>query len=227
MRRFDPWATLPDYLHHILFPSFGVNCVLDVGAHRGEFAQTLRDVGYDGAIASFEPVPVSYQALEERAARDDQWRTFAYALGATDDTGRINVMEGTTYSSFRSPRSEGVEDYVAWGNVVQGTAEIEVRRLETVFEEVTAGIAEPVVFLKMDTQGWDLEVFRGARSCLERIPLLQSEMSVRPIYDRMPDFREALTAYEEHGYAISALYPVGRDQQFRLAEFDCVLVRTG
>ena len=89
VRRFDPSAALPDYLRHVLFPHFGVNCVLDVGAHHGGFALSLREVGYSGTIASFEPVAATYEVLRERAAGDARWHTFECALGSIDGTTRI------------------------------------------------------------------------------------------------------------------------------------------
>jgi len=43
------------------------------------------------------------------------------------------------------------------------------------------------VFLKMDTQGWDLDVFVGCGTCLASVVGLQSELSIRSVYEAMPD----------------------------------------
>ena len=225
LRRFDAFRTLEDYLCYILFPYLGVNCVLDVGARQGEFAQSLRNSGYRGRIVSFEPVSSSFEVLQVRASADPQWQTRNLALGSEDGVAEINVMRGTNFSSLRSPRTSGAEDFQDFGNVVDHTETVRVRRLEGMFAEVTSAIVRPRVFLKMDTQGWDLEVFKGAGTSLDRVVGLLSEMSIRPLYHGMPDFRTALSTYEAGGFLVSGVYAVGRDTQLRMAEFDCVMLR--
>jgi hypothetical protein len=77
----------------------------------------------------------------------------------------------------------------------------------------------------MDTQGWDLEVLAGAERTLDRVVALQSEVSVRPIYDGMPGLTESLQTFEERGFLLSGLFPVNVDRDFAAVEFDCVAVR--
>lgn len=225
VRRFDAFRTLEDYLAYILFPHLGVNCVLDVGAREGEFAQSLRNSGYRGDIVSFEPVSSSFEILRARASADPKWHIRNLALGSEDGVAEINVMRGTNFSSLRSPRTNGAEDFQGFGNVVDHTETVRVRRLERMFAEVTHSVQRPCVFLKMDTQGWDLEVFKGAGTSLDHVVGLQSEMSIRPLYHGMPDFRTALSTYEAGGFLVSGVYAVGRDTHLRMAEFDCVMLR--
>ena len=53
---------------HKLLSTLAVNCVLDVGAHKGEFYQFLRRAGYGGRVVSFEPLPESFARLRQVAA---------------------------------------------------------------------------------------------------------------------------------------------------------------
>jgi FkbM family methyltransferase len=226
IRRFDPFSSLAAYLRYIVFPYLGVNCVLDVGAHAGGFAMDLRKNGYDGQIISFEPTSSSFAILHDRAAEDAKWSVYNIALGRTEGSAMINVMRDTHYSSLRSPLRIGVEDFEENGNSVDHVETVEVRRLDGLWSEVTAGIDHPRVFLKMDTQGWDLEVFEGGGAGLESVVGLQSELSIRALYEGMPDFRTALSTYEARGFHVSSMFPVGRDRQLRWAEFECIMVRS-
>jgi hypothetical protein len=41
----------------IVFQLTGINCVLDVGAHKGEYRDALREVAYRDRIVPFDPLP--------------------------------------------------------------------------------------------------------------------------------------------------------------------------
>jgi hypothetical protein len=103
--------------------------------------------------------------------------------------------------------------------------EVAMRRLEDVLPECTDGIAEPRVFLKLDTQGYDLQVLHGGGAALARVQALQSELSVRPLYQGAPSYVEALDRIRQHGYELSGVFPLERSADLRIIEFDCVMVR--
>ena len=82
------------------------------------------------------------------------------------------------------------------------------------------------MYLKVDAQGWDLEVVEGARGCLDRIAALQVEVAVKQLYDDNPTYVEALPYLERLGFELVGAYPVERDNLMRVIELDCVMVRT-
>ena len=137
-----------------LFEAFSINCVLDVGARIGDYGLLLRRAGYSGRIMSFEPVAESFGTLHRRCEHDPQWTAYPYALGSSDGTATINVMRETVFSSMLEPSALG-----EFGNVVERQETVEVRRLDSVFSEVTRGLGNPCAYLKMDTQGWDSKSF--------------------------------------------------------------------
>ncbi len=200
-----------------------INVVLDVGANRGQFATTLRALGYTGRIVSFEPVAEFCRRLEERASLDPDWKVIRCAVGAEPGVRTIHVAGRLT---SLLPASEfGVE----WKKKLEQPTgeEVLVRRLDEVLPEAVDGVADPRVFLKMDTQGFDLEVFRSAGGRVDQILGLQSEVPCLPLYDDMPGFADLVGAYEEAGFAISGLFPVTRHvRSMRLIELDLVMVRS-
>jgi hypothetical protein len=78
----------------------------------------------------------------------------------------------------------------------------------------------------MDTQGWDMHVLEGAVGCLDKIAALQSELSIKPIYQNMTTYQESLKYMNQLGFEMSATFPVTRDNLFRLIEMDCIMVRS-
>ena len=76
-----------------LFTLLNIQCVLDVGANKGQYRDFLRaHVGYKGLIVSFEPVKSLAKHLESRSQSDDNWKIFPFALGSQDTELPINVM---------------------------------------------------------------------------------------------------------------------------------------
>ena len=222
--RYPPRPALVAHLA-VLLPALEIDCVVDVGAHRGEYALLLRDAGYRGHIASFEPVPEAFAELERAAARDPAWAAYPWALGRDEGRMPMNVVPDTL-SSLLPATSFGARRHPRLRK--PASIEVPVRRLDAILDELLAPVADPRPYLKLDTQGYDLEVFAGLGERVADFIAMQSEVALLQIYEGMPRMPEALAAYEEAGFEITALYPVSRDMRTaRVLEFDCVMVRQG
>ena len=200
-----------------------IDCVLDVGANRGQFAERLRMMGYPGHIFSFEPMPVEFALLEQAAANDPRWHCYNSALGRTEETKPFNVVgigEATVYSSFLAPREGAAMPSV--GAEVAMTIKV----LDTLFPEIEAKAGPGArYFLKLDTQGFDLEVCAGAVATLPRMLGVQSEISVQPLYEGQPGYIESLSFYQNLGFALMNLSVVNRTAIGGILEYDCLMVR--
>lgn len=206
-----------------LLRTYRVNCVLDVGANRGQYAKRLRRSGFAGYIVSFEPVPSTFEELQRAAADDPRWTVHPYALGREDGVTSMNVVPGTL-SSVLAPTSFGSDRY---SRLREPTLQdVEVRRLDGILDSVIAHVPEPRPYLKLDTQGYDLEVFAGLGERSRDFVAMQSEVALMQIYDGMPRMPDALRTYEAAGFEITALFPVSRESRTaRVLEFDCVMAR--
>jgi FkbM family methyltransferase len=218
-----PTRSLPLYLR-ALFTQLGIDGVLDVGAHTGEYGRQLRERGYRGQIVSFEPVPEHFAALDRAARRDPRWRVYPYALGDREGTAPLNVARVGEFSSFLEANAYGTAQFGRAIDVAR-TVPVAVRRLDAVLPEVTAGLGVARFFLKVDTQGFDRAVLDGASGCLGQIAALQLELSVRPIYVGMPRYTDVVAHLAGLGFAVGALFPVSYDKALHLVELDGVFVR--
>ncbi len=217
--------TLERHLRNV-FRQLGINCVIDVGANAGQYATMLRQGGYRGRIASFEPLVTAFAQLEDASSSDNDWRIFRFALGSENTTMTINRMDSSTFSSFRTPNVYGNTRFPRRSKVVD-QEEVQMMTLAGLWPDIVGGLANPQVFLKLDTQGFDLEVFRGAGETLKYVLGIQSELSLKPIYDGMPDYLTALTEFGHQGFEISGLYLVCRDKKtLAVIEYDCVMLRS-
>ncbi|MFZ5779761.1 MAG: FkbM family methyltransferase [Pseudomonadota bacterium] len=215
-----------DFALHLreLLARLDIDCVLDVGANVGQYRDFLRDrVQYEGRIISFEPVSSHLAVLRDRVGEDGLWHVEGCALGADDREMTINVMVSNQFSSFLEPDNDRVHDYADL-NVPCGQEAVAVRRLDDVLPRLQARFGFSRTYLKLDTQGFDLEVLRGARASLSKVCALQTEASIRGIYKGMPGYMETLRALDGLGFDITGMYTVSRDTALRLVEFDCVMV---
>jgi FkbM family methyltransferase len=207
-----------------LFGQLDIQCVFDVGANRGQYRRLLREcVGFRGLIVSFEPLSESVRAMREQAKDDARWVIREHALGSDDVRREINVMKLDLLSSFLEPDHSLVSSFNDL-NIVARRESVVVRRLDSVIGELEKRHRVRNIYLKLDTQGSDLEVIRGAAATLPMVSALQTELSVRPIYKNSPPYRAVLQELAEQHFDITAMFPVTRDELMRVIEFDCVMV---
>lgn len=206
----------------LLFQRLNINCVLDVGANRGQYGRFLRQWDYDGRIISFEPVAADYAHLKAQAAADPEWHTHQIALGREAGTAEINVTSDSLFNSFLTPnafiRGQGLQ--------VRHTETVQIQPLDAVLEDCLAGLERPQVYLKLDTQGYDPAVLAGAENALSRVCALQTELSVKPVYEQMPYYLDSIAQLEQLGFEITGLFPIARDNALRVVEFDCIMVQS-
>jgi len=225
-----PWLQQARDLARVL-RTLGIDTVLDVGANRGGYREFLRDhVGYRGRIVSFEPVASVFEALTAASSADAQWAGVQMALGDTDGWLDINVSGRTTMSSFLQPDTArlaglGYQHLVAVTDVVR-TESVQVRRLDSVLGSVLEGRGDARIFLKCDTQGFDLKVLAGARASLPSIAAMQVELSFKPIYANGPAYSEVLECTAASGFDVAGIYPVRRDELLRIVNFDCLMINS-
>jgi FkbM family methyltransferase len=196
-----------------------VALVVDVGAHKGEYGAFLREHGYRGAIRSFEPVPSSADEAVRRASSDPGWTVERRAIAAARGTLPIRVARASNLSSFRAPTPAGHARFGA-GLDEHDVIEVEVVPLADVVDAVGAP-----AFLKADTQGFDLEVVRGAGAALGRFVGVQVELDIEPMYAGAPGLVDGLAELAALGFVPAGFWPVARGKRGELLQLDVVLVR--
>lgn len=160
------------------FDTFKIDCVLDVGANVGQYALHIRSLGYQGRIESFEPLGSVSEKLRSKARQDrnGKWNVHNHALGAAPATETINVHTRSTASSFRElAANEHAND-----SATVGQETVKIVRLDSIFSDLCKPSEN--VCLKIDTQGFEMQVLEGAGSRLSDLKLIQLEASLVPQY---------------------------------------------
>jgi FkbM family methyltransferase len=180
-----------------------INLVIDVGANKGQYSELLMLLGYDDKIISFEPLNDAYQKLKHKSEKKTQWVAQNYALGEGNYTSKINISKNSVSSSLLgmeqkhldiAPNSQYIDEQV-----------IEVKTLDSVFYDFYKKSNN--VLLKIDTQGYEKNVLDGAQNVLEKVDLIQIEMSLVKMYNDELIYTEIIDYLDKKGFKIISLEP--------------------
>ena len=194
-----------------------VDQVLDVGANTGQYARSLRAAGYRGRIVSFEPLPDAYRQLVSSAAGDDSWEAHNVALGAADGTVEFNVARDSVTSSVL-PATSRLREAIPQSEPVS--------RVPVPLRTLDSFGTEGRTLLKIDTQGFEHEVLRGAVRSLESVVALDIEMALVELYEGGSSIYSLLPLLHERGFRVlsidSGFVDLGTDQTL---DVDILMIR--
>lgn len=169
---------------------------------------------------SFEPNLDVFQEMQSAFATDPAWRGYNCALGSSDGELDFNIFEHSQISSFL-PGNDCLTSKLV------RTQKVPVRRLDALLPEILPDWRKRRLFLKCDTQGFDLEVVKGAMGALTGLYGLQSEIAVQSLYRGMPRYLESFRFYESLNFVLIDLWLNNRTVNGDALEYDCLMKREG
>ncbi len=199
-----------------------IDMILDVGANTGQYGLHLRRLGYTGEIISFEPMKKAFNELEKKAAKDSKWSAMAYALGDEDGSSIINISENS-YSSSILEMLPTHEDSAPDSKYV-AQEEIVIKKLDSIFDSICNNGSN--IMLKVDTQGFEKSVLDGALNVLDKISVVELEMSLVPLYENNTLYLEMIQFMTSKGFDLHMIDDVfSNSETGQLLQVDGTFVR--
>ena len=158
LKLIKPWYTVTNPLKRYIiwqspfFKSMKPDVVLDIGANTGEFIINAKKIFPSAKIIAFEPVKSCFNELKNRFENKPNITLYNVALGSENKRGEIFVSDFSPSSSIVRPD----------GN--SKTEEIDIKRLDEYRDLIKE---KDKVFIKIDVEGFELEVLKGAESLLQ------------------------------------------------------------
>jgi len=163
--------------HSAAFAGRAFASIVDVGANRGQFAVFARSWFPTARIISFEPQPHAVATFRKIFAQEPDVTIYPIALGACTAEMKLHVTARDDSSSlFHVGRIQHQE----FGTSEVGIIPVEVDRLDHV---LTAPDLVPPALLKIDVQGYEMEVLRGSEELLRSFDGIYLEGSYRELYE--------------------------------------------
>lgn len=169
--------------------------VFDVGANRGQFCLYSLARFPSATILAFEPIPDAVAHLEALYAHEDRVEVMPFALGNTEGDVDMHLSAREDSSSLLPVGKRQISLFPGTAEV--GTVRAQVKRLDSVLDTRTV---EAPALLKIDVQGFELPVLRGAERSLRLFDQVLIEASFTELYDGQALFPEVTHFIEQHGF---------------------------
>jgi len=180
----------------------GISQILDVGANVGQFYFELKSAGYSGNVTSFEPLPDAHEILVSISKNRSDWNIYdRVAIGSSVSSIMINVANNSASSSIRS-QTELMKQNATFAKEIQ---EIEVNM--TTLDNATKHMTYLNYALKIDTQGYELEVLKGATETLKQVRLISIELPLAELYKGQAKYHHIDEYLRLSGFRLIDLYP--------------------
>lgn len=178
---------IPFALDRLLAQGFAPRLVFDVGAYRGEFAAACLARWPRAEIACFEAQAARVSDLRRLQEQQRGLRVFPVLLGAAAREA-VGLHEAETASSVL-PEADGPEHPLVAHPM---------RTVDDVVRSDFAGRAPDL--LKLDVQGYELEVLRGAEESLSGVGAVLAELNLLDIHAGVPLFAELIRWLDDRGF---------------------------
>jgi FkbM family methyltransferase len=212
-----------DYSTSSTLTSLNISLVIDVGANVGQFALEIREKGYEGKIMSFEPLINAHEQLLRNSSKDKLWKIHPRcAVGDFDGEIEIQVAGNSYSSSIRQMLKTHIT--AAPDSAPIGVEIAQMIQVDTLIDQWRNHDGN--IYLKIDTQGFEKEVLRGAMQTLALVTAVQLEMSIIELYEGQSLYEYFFDFFKSEGFRLYQLIPGFLDPHTgQLLQFDAVFIR--
>jgi FkbM family methyltransferase len=161
----------------------GIRTVLDVGANVGKFTNLISDILTDVNIYSFEPLAECFDELTKNTKHLENVKCFNYALGEEQSEITIYHNEFSPSSSILKMKELHRDIYPSTANSVEEI--VQIKDMDSLNDKINW---IPKTLMKIDVQGFEINVLKGATSSLNNIDVLIIETLFVELYENQTQF---------------------------------------
>lgn len=176
----------------------GAKTIYDIGANVGTWTLLCKALAPNANIYAFEPMPKHIDGFHANTRALSDVRLFPFALGS--QAGSLNFYP-TSFSDASSFLPLSTIGKKQWKIENEAPVTMNIVPLDDVVSRENLPTPD---LIKLDVQGFELEVLRGGVQAIRDARWVLSEVSFQPYYERQVLFSELAAFLAEHGYEVHA-----------------------
>lgn len=176
--------------------------VFDIGAHHGQTTLHFRKVYPSAHIHSFEPFPENFSQLKLKTKRKKRIHINQTALGSAK--GFANMQKG------HSDQTHSILPNKDFENNPEEENKLPKVRLDTIDSYLQREYIASIDLLKIDVEGYELEVLKGAENALEKgmVQAVLAECDFNPVDTQHTYFNDLWNFMMGKNFSFFGLYDV-------------------
>ncbi|WP_421654538.1 FkbM family methyltransferase [Leptothermofonsia sp. ETS-13] len=181
-----------------------LNTIFDVGANVGQSAKMYSKKLPHAQIYCFEPVHETFKELQAKFSESKNVHCFQLAFGSEEKQVEITLQKYSIENSLLNPSNNHSNIEIS----ESGVARTEMIQVTTIPDFCQKHDIKQIDFLKIDTEGYDLEVLKGTKSLLEdhKITYVQVEAGMNYNNKKHVPIQEFIQYLEPLGYVLFGIY---------------------
>lgn len=185
--------------------------IFDVGANKGQSIEVFMRLFPTSTIYSFEPNESLYKKLKEQYKNNANVHLYCAALGSKEEIKKFSIYKTTELSSFHEVSDNELNPFK--DEQVDKIVSSEVWTFDHFL--INKGISH-IDLLKIDTQGYEMEVIFGATSALTKglVQHLYLELNFIDLYKDQSNPLRIIEFLLDRGYGLVGLYDLNRPEKY-------------
>jgi len=192
--------------------------IADVGGLIGKTAIMYSENFPQTDIYLYEPISQNFNEIKKNTASFKNIKPFKKALGNTIGKSVINVAERVSSSSLLELNAKTSPEVFAGFMEKKSSEEIEISTLD---HEIPKD--KNILILKLDVQGFELEVLKGGILTLKRTAIVVLETGTHNAYVGSPEYHDIDEFLRHHGFIIYDILPSTKNKG-HLVEWDSIYI---
>lgn len=194
--------------------------ILDIGAANGEMVELFHRQFPKCPIYAFEPRSEDFEQLKAKFENNKDITIINKALGTKISKTKINTTNRRASSSLLEVNKSINDTFLAENIRTIEQEDIQISTLDNEIPENTK-----ISLIKIDVQGYELEVFKGGEKTLKNTSMILVEMQNHQIYKGAPQYFEIDEHLRHQGFSLLEIIPSIR-RNGKLYEWDAIYVNS-